>query len=85
MAFLFQLVNLPILPEGQFEILIFLCLDSIFNTGSLYFFKFKVLRVLFQLETPNSEYHNSRYVRNNSDYFMIKLMQELAYTWPHFE
>ena len=53
-----------------------------FDTGSLYSFKFKVLRVLFQLESPNSEYRNSRYVRNNSDYSMIKLMQELAYTWP---
>ena len=80
-----KLVNLPILPEGQFAILIFQCLDSIFDTGSLYSFKVKVLRVLFQLESPNYEHRNSRYVRNNSDYSMIKLMQELAYTWPHFE
>ena len=29
-----KLVNLPILPEGQFEILIFQCLESIFGTGS---------------------------------------------------
>ena len=48
-----KLVNLPILPEGQFVILIFQCLDSIFDTFSLYSFKSKVLRVLLQLESPN--------------------------------
>ena len=67
-----KLVNLPILPEGQFEILIFQCLDSIFDTGSLYSFKFRVLRVLLQLESPKSEHRNSRYVRNNPNYSMIK-------------
>ena len=72
MAFSCQLVGLPILPEGQFEILIFLCLDSIFDTSSLYSFNFKVLRVLFQLESPNSEHRNSSYVQNNLDYSMIK-------------
>ena len=72
MEFSCQLVGLPILPEGQFEILIFQCLDSIFDTGSLYSFKFKVLRVLFQLESPNLEHRNSSYVQNNSDYSMIK-------------
>ena len=71
MAFSCQLVSLPILPEGQFEILIFQCLDSMFGTGSLYSFEFKVLRVLFQLELPILEHQNSRYVRNNSDYSMI--------------
>ena len=75
MAFSCQLVGLPILPEEQFEIFIFQCLDSIFVTGSLYSFKFKVLRVLFQLESPNSKHWNSRYVLNNSDKSMIKLMQ----------
>ena len=80
-----KLVNLPILPEGHFEINIFQCLDSIFETGSFYTFNDKVLSFLFQLESPNSEHQNSRYARNNSDYSMIKLMQELAYTWPHFE
>ena len=39
---------------------------------SLYSFKAKVIRVLFQLESPNSEQRNSSYVQNNSDYFMIK-------------
>ena len=72
MAFSCQLVGLPILPEGQFEILIFQCLESIFDIGSLYSFKFKVLRVLFQLESLNSKHWNSSYVQNNSDYSMIK-------------
>ena len=44
-----------------------------FGTGDLYSFKFKVLRVLFQLESPNSEHRNSSYVQNNSDYSMIKI------------
>ena len=58
--------------EEQFEILIFKCLVSIFDTGSLWSFKAKVIRVLFQLESPNSEHRNSSYVQNNSDYSMIK-------------
>ena len=58
--------------EEQFAILIFQCLISIFDTGSLYSFKSKVIRVLFQLESPNSEHRNSCYVKNNSDYSMIK-------------
>ena len=58
--------------EEQFTILIFQCLVSIFDTGSLCSFKSKVIRVLFQLESPNSEHRNSSYVQNNSDYSMIK-------------
>ena len=58
--------------EEQFKILIFQCLVSIFDTGSFYSFKAKVIRVLFQLESPNSEHQNSSYVQNNSDYSMIK-------------
>ena len=58
--------------EERFAILIFQCLVSIFDTGSLYSFKSKVIRVLFQLESPNSEHRNSSYVQNNSDYSMIK-------------
>ena len=58
--------------EEQFPILIFQCLVSIFHTGSLFFFKSKVIRVLFQLESPNSEHRNSSYVQNNSEYSMIK-------------
>ena len=58
--------------EEQFAILIFQCLVSIFDIGSLCSFKAKVIRVLFQLESPNSEHRNSSDVQNNSDYSMIK-------------
>ena len=58
--------------EIQFAILIFQCLVSIFDTVSLCSFKAKVIRVLSQLESPNSEHRNSSYVQNNSDYSMIK-------------
>ena len=58
--------------EEQFAILIFQCLVSIFDTGSFFSFKAKVIRALFQLESPNSEHRNSSYVENNSDYSMIK-------------
>ena len=67
-----KLVILPVLHSGWFEILIFQYLDSIFDTGSSYSFKSKVLRVLLQLESPKSEHRNSRYVRNNPDYTMFK-------------
>ena len=67
-----KLVNLPIFPEGQFLILIFQCLDSIFDTFSLYSFKDKVLRVLLQFESPKSEHRNSSYVLNNPNYSMFK-------------
>ena len=71
--------------EEQFEILIFQCLVSIFGTGSLYSIKFKVLRILLQLESPKSEHRNSSYVRINREYSIVKLMQEMACTWLHFE
>ena len=58
--------------EEQFAILIFQCLVSIIDSGSLWSFKSKVIRVLFQLESPNSEHRNSSYVQNNSDYSLIK-------------
>ena len=58
--------------EEQLAILIFQCLVSLFETFSLCSFKAKVIRVLFQLESPNSEHRNSSYVKNNSDYSMIK-------------
>ena len=58
--------------EEQFAILIFQCLVSIIDTGPLWSFNSKVIRVLFQLESPNSEHWNSSYVQNNSDYSMIK-------------
>ena len=58
--------------EEQFAILIFQCLFSIFDTGSFCSFKAKVIRFLFQLESPNSEQRNTSYVQNNSYYSMIK-------------
>ena len=58
--------------EEQFAILIFQLIISIFDTGSLCSFKAKVIRVLFQLESPNSEHRNSSVVQNNSYYSMIK-------------
>ena len=58
--------------EEQFAILIFQFLVSIFETRSLCSFKSKVIRVLFQLESPNSEHRNSSYVQNNSYYSMKK-------------
>ena len=85
MAFSCQLFNLPITLGTIYITHFFLGFNLIFDTRNLYSFKYKVLRVLIQLESPNSEHRNSRYVRNNSDYSMIKLMQKLACTWPHFE
>ena len=69
-----KLVILPILYYGQFGILNFFFrgLNSIPDTGSLYSFEAKVLRVLLQLESPKSEHRNSSYVLNNPDYAMIK-------------
>ena len=61
-----------VVTEEQFAILIFQCLVSIFNTGSLCSFKSNGTRVLFQVESPNSEHRNSSYVQNNSDYSIIK-------------
>ena len=58
--------------EEQCAILIFQCFVFIFDTCSLCFFQDKVIRVLFHLESPNSEHRNSTYVQNNSDYSMIK-------------
>ena len=58
--------------EEQFAILFFQCLVSIIDNGSLWSFKAKVIRFVFQLESPNSEHRNSSYVQNNSDYSMIK-------------
>ena len=51
-----KLVILPILHKGQFEIPIFRGLNSIFDTGSLYSFEAKVIRVLLQLESLISEH-----------------------------
>ena len=59
--------------EEQFAILIFQRFVSILEAGSLCSFKAKVIRVPFQLESPNSEHRNSSDVQNNSDYSMIKI------------
>ena len=45
--------------EEQFAILFFQCLVSIFDTGSFFSFKAKVIRALFQLELRNSKHRNS--------------------------
>ena len=58
--------------EEQFAILIFQCLVSILDIGSLCSFKAKVIRVIFQLESPTSDHRNSSHVQNNSYYSMIK-------------
>ena len=58
--------------EERLAILIFKCLVTIFDTGYFCYFKAKVIRVLFQLESPNSKHRNSSYVQINSDYSMIK-------------
>ena len=79
--------------EKQFAILIFLCLVSIFDTYSLCSFKAKVIRVLLQLESPNSEHRNSSDVQNKSDYSMIKIEiriwlahnRTLNEFWSHLE
>ena len=43
-----------------------------FDSRSLYYFKYKVIRVLFQLESPNSKHRNSSYVRKHPNYSMFK-------------
>ena len=73
-----KLVILPILHKGQFEIPIFKGLNFIFDTGSLYSFEAKVLRILLQLESLKSEHRNSRYVLNNRDYSMFKTEPEIG-------
>ena len=53
-------------------------LNSIPDTGSLYSFEAKVLRVLLQLESPKLKHQNSSYVLNNPDYSMIKTEPEIG-------
>ena len=72
MAFSCQLVILPIFLGTVYVTHFSGVLTSYFDTRSLYSFKSKVLKVLFQLESPNSEHRNSSYVQNNSDYSMFK-------------
>ena len=72
MAFSCQLVNLPITLRTVCITHFSGVLTSYFDTMSLYSFKSKVLRVIFQLESPNSEHRSSSYVQNNPDYSMFK-------------
>ena len=73
-----KIVILPILHSRLFGIPIFQCLDSIFDTGYLYSFEAKVLRVLLQLESPKSEHRNTRYDLINRNYSMFKTEHKLA-------
>ena len=67
-----KLVGLPDYTGDSLYCSFFQGLNSIFDSIYLYSFKAKVLRVLFQLESLNSEHRNSSYVRNNPDYSMFK-------------
>ena len=71
MAFSCQLVILPIFLVTVCTTHFSGVLTLYFDTMSLYSFKSKVLRVLFQLKSPNSEHRNSSYVRNNPDFSMF--------------
>ena len=73
MTFSCQLVKLPITLGTVCITNFFLwVLNFLFDTISLYYFKYKVLRVLLELELPNSEHQSSSYVRNNPAYSMSK-------------
>ena len=71
-----KISNLQHLQQQQqqqlLSFIIFGDLNFMFDTGYLYYFEAKVLRVLLQLESPKSEHRNSIYVLNNPDYSMFK-------------
>ena len=69
-----KISNLKHMQQQQqpLTFVIFGDLNFIFDTGSLYSFKIKVLRVLLQLKSPKSKHRNSSYARNNRDYSMFK-------------
>ena len=75
-----KISNLQHLHQQQqpLSFVIFGGLNFIFDTGSLYSFESKVLRVLLQLESPKPEHRNSRYVLNNRDYSMFKTEPEIG-------
>ena len=58
--------------QRQLSFVIFRDLNFTFDTDILYYFEYKVLRVLLQLESPKSKHRNSSYVLNNPDYSMFK-------------
>ena len=72
MAFSCQLVIYQFYTRDYLYYSFFRGINFIFETRSLYSFTAKVLRVLFQLQSPDSEHRNSSYVRNNPDYSMFK-------------
>ena len=65
MAFSCQLVIYRFYTRDCLYYSFFRGINFIFDTRYLYSFEAKVLRVLFQLESPNSEHRNSSYVLNN--------------------
>ena len=67
-----KLVGFPGLHYNSSYYYFFRDHNFMFDSRSLYSFKDKVLRVLFQLESPNLEHRNSSYVRNDPDYSMFK-------------
>ena len=74
-----KISNLQHLQQQQQppSFVIFEDLKFTFDTGYLYSFEAKVLRVLLQLESPKSEHRNSSYVLKNPDYSMIKTEPEI--------
>ena len=58
--------------QQPLDFVIFRNLNFIFDKWYLYSFKDKVLRVLLQLEAPNSEHRNSRYDLDTRDNSMFK-------------
>ena len=76
-----KISNLQHLQQQQQQppyFFIFGDLNFTFDTGYLYSFEAKVLRVLLQLESPKSKHRNSSYVLNNLDYSMIKIELEIV-------
>ena len=67
-----QQLTAPVAQQQPPSFFIFGDLNFTFDTGSLYYFEAKVLRVLLQLESPKSEHRNLSYVLNNPDYFMFE-------------
>ena len=53
-------------------------LNPYFATNSLDSFEYTVLRVLLQLESPQSDHRNSRYVLKYRDYSVFKQNQKLS-------
>ena len=75
-----KISNLQLMRKQQQPLyfVIFGGLKFIFDPISLYSFEAKVLMVLLQLESPNSEHRNSRYDLNNRDYSMFKTEPEIV-------